>query len=141
MQNCSSPTSRRSSTWRGWSCRPRWAKCLEKTDERPFRSRSMNAPLKRRRRWPWVLLGIAILAGVMFKMGAGRSAPKDLDGSLIVPVKKGDLPIEVIETGKVQPREKVEVKSKVAGQVEKVFVEEGAQVKKGEPLLRIDSTD
>jgi membrane fusion protein, macrolide-specific efflux system len=101
----------------------------------------MNAPLKRRRRWPWILLVIGVLGAVSIKIGVSRSAPKDLDGSLIVPVKKGDLPIEVIETGKVQPREKVEVKSKVAGQVEKVFVEEGAQVKKGQPLLRLDPTD
>src|SRR5205814_822759 len=101
----------------------------------------MNAPVKRRRRWPWIVLVLVILGGVSIKIGVSRSAPKDLDGSLIVPVKKGDLPIEVIETGKVQPREKVEVKSKVAGQVEKVAVEEGAQVKKGQLLLRIDATD
>jgi HlyD family secretion protein/macrolide-specific efflux system membrane fusion protein len=101
----------------------------------------MNAPVKRRRRWPWVLLAVAVGGIGVAKIGVGRSAPKDLDAALIVPVKKGDLPIEVIETGKVQPREKVEMKSKVAGQVERVFVEEGAQVKKGQPLLRLDSTD
>jgi macrolide-specific efflux system membrane fusion protein len=101
----------------------------------------MNAPVKRRRRWPWILLALILCGAVTIKIGVGRSAPKELDASLIVPVKKGDLPIEVIETGKVQPREKVEVKSKVAGQVEKVFVEEGAWVKRGQPLLRLDSTD
>src|SRR2546428_421982 len=96
---------------------------------------------RKRRRWPWIVLGLAVLAGVTIKIGIGRSAPKELDSSLVVPVKQGDLPIEVIETGKVQPREKVEVKSKVAGQVERVFVEEGAQVKKGQMLLRLDPTD
>jgi HlyD family secretion protein/macrolide-specific efflux system membrane fusion protein len=100
----------------------------------------MSAPVKRRR-WPWAVLAIVGLIGVTIKIGVGRSAPKELDGSLIVPVKKGDLPIEVIETGKVQPREKVEVKSKVAGQVERVAVEEGARVKKGQLLLRLDPTD
>jgi HlyD family secretion protein/macrolide-specific efflux system membrane fusion protein len=107
----------------------------------PGGAASLRSPIRKRRRWPWILLGTALLGAVTIKIGVGRSAPKDLDGSLIVPVKKGDLPIEVIETGKVQPREKVEVKSKVAGQVEKVFVEEGALVKKGQPLLRLDATD
>src|SRR5262249_16806575 len=93
------------------------------------------------RRWPWVVLLVIGVIGATIKIGVSRSAPKELDGSLIVPVKQGDLPIEVIETGKVQPREKVEVKSKVAGQVERVLVEEGAQVKKGALLLRLDPTD
>jgi membrane fusion protein, macrolide-specific efflux system len=101
----------------------------------------MSTPVKRRRRWPWVALSLLVVGIGLVKVGVGRSAPKDLDAALIVPVKKGDLPIEVIETGKVQPREKVEMKSKVAGQVERVFVEEGAQVKKGQPLLRLDATD
>jgi HlyD family secretion protein/macrolide-specific efflux system membrane fusion protein len=59
----------------------------------------------------------------------------------VVTVKRGDLAIDVVETGKVQPREKVELKSKVAGQVSRVYVEEGAHVKKGQPLLQLDPTD
>ena len=95
----------------------------------------------RRRRWPWVLVLVVVVLGgvaVVRRSGAGGKA---LDASLIVPVKRGDLAIEVIETGKVQPRERVEIKSKVAGQVEQVFVEEGQHVKRGQPLLRIDATD
>src|SRR5262249_30816025 len=85
-----------------------------------------------------VVILIGVLVAVARRGGAGT---KDLGSSLIVAVKRGDLPLEVIETGKVQPREKVEVKSKVAGQVERVFVQEGAQVKRGQPLLRLDPTD
>src|SRR5581483_10202514 len=72
-----------------------------------------GAQMKRRRNWPWVLALLLVLGvgGVLVKRsGAG---PGNLDSSLIVTVKRGDLPIEVIETGKVQPREKVEIKSKV----------------------------
>jgi HlyD family secretion protein/macrolide-specific efflux system membrane fusion protein len=83
-----------------------------------------------------LLVGVGIVVGR--RSGAGR---KDLDASLRATVKRGDLAIDVIETGKVQPRERVEIKSKVAGQVVKVFVEEGQAVKKGQLLLRLDPTD
>ena len=97
-------------------------------------------PRRRRRRWPWLVLLLLIVGG--YALARRRNAgPKDLDASLLVTVKKGDLEIEVVETGKVEPREKVEVKSKVAGQVERVFVEEGQKVKRGQLLLRLDTTD
>src|SRR5260370_41629079 len=103
----------------------------------------MSTPVKvrRRRRWPYVVVVLLVAAAVVFKLRASGAGPKEIDASLIVPVKRGDLQIEVIETGKVQPRESVEVKSKVAGQVERVYVEEGAHVKKGTLLLRLDPTD
>jgi HlyD family secretion protein/macrolide-specific efflux system membrane fusion protein len=96
---------------------------------------------RRRRKWPWIVGGLVIIlvgVGIARRSSAVR---KDLDASLLVTVKRGDLNIEVIETGKVQPREKVEIKSKVAGQVEAVLVKEGDQVKKGQLLLRLDPTD
>jgi HlyD family secretion protein/macrolide-specific efflux system membrane fusion protein len=96
---------------------------------------------ERRRRWPWFLaLAIVVAVAVVFagRSGAGR---KDVDSSLIVTVKRGDLAIDVVESGKVQPRERVEVKSKVAGQVERVLVEAGAQVKLHQLLLKLDPTD
>jgi membrane fusion protein, macrolide-specific efflux system len=101
----------------------------------------MNVVRPRRRKWPWILVAVVALLAIVFfvkRSGAGR---KEVDSSLIVPVKKKDLEIEVIETGKVQPRERVEIKSKVAGQVQKVLVEEGAQVVKGQLLIRLDPTD
>jgi membrane fusion protein, macrolide-specific efflux system len=103
----------------------------------------MTTPVKvrRRRRWPYVVVGLLIVAVVIFKLRASGAGPKEIDSSLIVPVKRGDLQIEVIETGKVQPRESVEVKSKVAGQVERVYVDEGAHVKRGQLLLKLDPTD
>jgi HlyD family secretion protein/macrolide-specific efflux system membrane fusion protein len=88
-----------------------------------------------------VVLAIVVIGGGFLLTRGSRAGRKDLDASLTTNVKKGDLAIDVIETGKVQPRERVEIKSKVAGQVEKIFVEEGAKVKKGQLLLRLDPTD
>jgi HlyD family secretion protein/macrolide-specific efflux system membrane fusion protein len=97
---------------------------------------------RRRRRWlPWVLTLVVIVVVVLALAKRGGGGPKALDPSLITTVKRGDLAIEVLETGKVQPREKVEIKSKVAGQVAKVFVDAGDKVKKGELLLQLDPVD
>jgi HlyD family secretion protein/macrolide-specific efflux system membrane fusion protein len=101
----------------------------------------MSDQKRKKRRWPWIVGIIVVLVigvGMLRRSGA---AHKELDSSLIVPAGKKNLDIEVIETGKVQPRERVEIKSKVAGQVEAVLVDEGAKVKKGQLLLRLDPTD
>ena len=103
------------------------------------------APRKKSRRWPWLVVLVALVGGAVGAVKSGKlalpGAAKEIDASLIVKVKRADLAIDVIETGKVQPREKVEVKSKVAGQVAQVFVDEGQVVHKGQPLLKIDATD
>ena len=101
----------------------------------------MASGVRKRRPWVWVV-GILVVAGVVvFFAKRGGAGPKELDPSLITTVKRNDLSIEVLETGKVQPREKVEIKSKVAGQVLKVFVDAGDKVKKGQLLLQLDPTD
>jgi HlyD family secretion protein/macrolide-specific efflux system membrane fusion protein len=97
---------------------------------------------RRRRRWLVPAIVLVIVAGVVVAIAKrGGAGPKELDQSLIKTVKRGDLAIDVLETGKVQPREKVEVKSKVAGQVQKVFVDAGDHVTKGQLLLQLDPTD
>jgi HlyD family secretion protein/macrolide-specific efflux system membrane fusion protein len=85
---------------------------------------------------------VLIVGGVVVAIAKrGGAGPKELDPSLITTVKRNDLAIEVLETGKIQPREKVEVKSKVAGQVAKVFVDAGDKVKKGQLLLQLEPID
>jgi HlyD family secretion protein/macrolide-specific efflux system membrane fusion protein len=103
--------------------------------------RTPRARRRRRRRWPWVFALIVIVGGVWMWRARSSAKGRELDKALLTDVKRADLRIEVIETGKVQPRERVEIKSKVAGQVARVFVEEGQKVKKGQLLLRLDSTD
>jgi macrolide-specific efflux system membrane fusion protein len=97
---------------------------------------------RKRRTWLPISIAAVIVIGVVLvfvkRSGAG---PKEIDQALITKVKRGDLAIEVLETGKVQPREKVDVKSKVPGQVLKVFVEAGDRVKKGQLLLQLEPVD
>ena len=99
--------------------------------------------VRKRRRWVWPSIIIVVLVGggALAVTRRGGAGPREIDPSLITTVKRGDLPIEVLETGKVQPREKVEIKSKVAGLVLKVFVDAGDKVKKGQLLLQLDPID
>ncbi len=99
--------------------------------------------MKRRRIWPAVTSGLVLLVvflGVMVARGRGDKGQK-VDPNLVSKVLRGDLEISVVELGKIDPREKVAVKSKVAGQVEKILVEEGALVKKGQLLLWLEPID
>lgn len=97
----------------------------------------------KKRKWLTRLVVIAILAavagGATWKLKGSDEQP--IEEALVVKVKRADLAVEVIDTGKIEPREKVDIKSKVAGQVLEVLVDEGQQVKKGQPLLRLDTQD
>jgi HlyD family secretion protein/macrolide-specific efflux system membrane fusion protein len=87
------------------------------------------------------LLVIGAVAGGLELEKRKDPQAQELESSLVVTAKRADLVLEVIETGKVEPRERVEVKSKVPGQVARVFVDAGDKVRKGQLLLRLDPTD
>lgn len=56
-------------------------------------------------------------------------------------VARGAMRVVVSETGTVQPLTKVEIKSRVAGQVAKLLVDVGQKVRKGQVLIQLDTTD
>lgn len=88
-------------------------------------------------------LAIVILAGAYFlwpRQPAVKSAPAGLSQRTTV-VARGDLTALVSATGKVEPIQKVEVKSKASGQILTMPVEEGDRVQKGALIARIDETD
>jgi len=92
----------------------------------------------RLRKWLLGLFMITILALVgMSSRGRGAKGAAH-DPLLLAKVARGDLELAVLELGKIEPREKVAIKSKVAGQVAKILVEEGAPVKVGQLLLSLD---
>ena len=99
--------------------------------------------MKRRRVWRWVVLAAVLIGGgsALFLSRARSSKGVKVDPHLVVKATRGDLQIDVVELGKIEPREKVAVKSKVGGQALRVLVEEGARVKKGQLLLVLDPID
>jgi HlyD family secretion protein len=55
-------------------------------------------------------------------------------------VQKRDLVEKVSATGEIKPKKNVNISTDVAGKILRIVVEEGAQVRKGELLIKIDST-
>lgn len=97
--------------------------------------------MTRRRRWPWFVLALALGIAGLFVAQRSRAKPPSIDPAQVVTVTRKNLEVEILETGRVQPKEKADLKSKVAGQVREVLVQEGAEVKKGQILLVLDPTD
>jgi len=95
------------------------------------------------RKWIWRTTVIcALLAGGLFFLSKGRSSKGvRVDPTLVVTATRGDLEISVVELGKIEPRDKVAIKSRVAGQALRVLVDEGMKVRKGQLLLYLDPID
>lgn len=56
-------------------------------------------------------------------------------------VTRGDLSVTVDATGTVKPYNRVEVKAPIAGRIDEILVREGDEVKKGQVLARMSSTE
>ncbi len=105
-------------------------------------------PLKRRRRWPWILAGVILVLGIiafythrqpLAQTGGGR-----FDGgtnALMISTamaRTGDIGVYINALGVVTPLNTVSVEARVAGQIVTVNYQEGQRVKIGEPLVEID---
>ncbi|MEB3237740.1 MAG: efflux RND transporter periplasmic adaptor subunit [Candidatus Sericytochromatia bacterium] len=75
-------------------------------------------------------------AGWMLRPRAERGGEAD-----VVTVARGDLKVDLAETGTVQPLVKVDIKSRIAGQVARLDVDAGSRVRKGDVLMALDITD
>ena len=108
------------------------------------------APARRRRRWIWLLAAGLVAAGVYLYFGvslrqvSSQTAQQGGKPSMgAVPVvaaaaRKGDIAIYLTGLGSVVPLNTVTIKSRVDGQLMKVFFQEGQIVKAGDPLVEID---
>ncbi|HEY9897794.1 MAG TPA: efflux RND transporter periplasmic adaptor subunit [Pantanalinema sp.] len=88
---------------------------------------------------------VAVL-GLVVALGAGAAtfavlAKGKKGGEPSAKVSRSNLRVVVSETGTVQPLTKVEIKSRVAGQVARLLVDVGQKVEKGQVLIQLDTTD
>jgi macrolide-specific efflux system membrane fusion protein len=84
-----------------------------------------------------ILLLFAIGAGVKF---LNNKSDSSLSYNEFI-VVKGNINIQILSTGIIQPENKVEIKPPIPGRIEKVLVAEGARVKKGQILAWMSSTE
>ncbi len=82
---------------------------------------------------------IVLSAGIWWSLRSFAGAPAAPDRYDVV--GRGDVEVKVSETGAIEALKKVEVKSKVAGRVDKLFVEEGSRVTAGQIVAIIDPTE
>jgi HlyD family secretion protein len=93
---------------------------------------------RKRGRWLWIgAIAAVVLGGGAIGAARLRSGTV-IDPSKLASVERGDLARVVVATGKIQPRAKVEVKSKASGIVKQIFVDYGDTVKQGQVLAELD---
>lgn len=96
---------------------------------------------RRRRRWIWLpLIGLVLAGAIVGLKGALRNnhAP---DPSKLARVERGDLARSVVAVGKIEPKAKVEVKSKASGIVKQIFVHYSDWVRQGQVLAELDKEE
>jgi len=90
-----------------------------------------------------VILGVAILAIVLAVLGVfwfkSSSHPSAVYKEATV--SRGSFEVRILSTGVVQPENRLEIKSPVAGRVEEILVKEGQRVRRGQVLVRMSSTE
>ncbi|HLO67028.1 MAG TPA: MdtA/MuxA family multidrug efflux RND transporter periplasmic adaptor subunit [Holophaga sp.] len=96
-----------------------------------------------RRWWIWGLgaagVAIAIVGGFRMAASGAKPAPPPRAVSVaMAPVKTGEMPVNLTGLGTVVPTDNVIIKTRVDGQIMKIFFREGQLVKAGDTLVQID---
>ena len=93
---------------------------------------------KKSRRLIYILGTFAVIIIFVVGLVAFTRGSTKIDPSKLAKVERGDLAKSVVATGKIEPITNVEVKSKASGIVQKLLVDYGDSVKKGQILAELD---
>jgi HlyD family secretion protein len=88
---------------------------------------------------PLIIVGTVIAAAVIavVLISVNRNGTTQKQAVRTAAVERGDIAIMVTESGEVQPLTTVNIKSELAGEVQKLYVEEGDSVKAGDHLALV----
>ena len=112
---------------------------LENEPALPPPSRTRREPRARRRRWPLVILGLAVVAGASYAYWRAKEAEAG-PRYRFTSVERGDVEYLVSSTGKLEPVTKVAVGTQVSGIISEILVDFNDRVEKGQVVARIDPT-
>jgi len=87
------------------------------------------------------MLMVILLAGAGAAIRASLQPDNTIDPSRLIEIERGDIARSVVATGKIEPRSKVEVKSKASGIVKELFVDYGEYVHRGQTLVELDKEE
>jgi HlyD family secretion protein len=97
---------------------------------------------RRRGKFIWISLTLAILGvGCFFGMKAIGKKPVKIDADKLANVERMDVARSVVATGKIEPVTQVEIKSKASGIIQKLPVNVGDFVRKGDVICELDQND
>lgn len=94
-----------------------------------------------RRGWIWLVVAVVLLAGGYAAVKASLRPNNKIDPSKLAEITRGSIARSVVATGKIQPRAKVDVKSKASGIVQRILVDYGDWVKQGQVLVELDKVE
>ncbi|HYD48742.1 MAG TPA: efflux RND transporter periplasmic adaptor subunit [Terriglobales bacterium] len=101
--------------------------------------RSSSSGRGRRRRWPWLLAALPLLAaGAYFALARG---PVAVNTATATRERPGEVPLLSGSGYIVTAEQYVSIGVRVAGRIDRYFVEEGQHVKAGDPLVQLDDRD
>jgi len=102
----------------------------------------MMARRSKKFRWVWISgVAVLLLGGAGFLLRGALKTETKIDASRLATVERGDIARSVVATGKIEPRAKVEVKSKASGIIKKIYVDYGEHVKTGQILVELDKEE
>ncbi len=98
-----------------------------------------NKSFLQRRKRPLIILGVVALLAVIFVVNLRSQREKTVKVTIDT-VKPQDLTSIVSASGEVKPKKSINISAQVPGRIIKIGVEEGDEVKAGDFLLKLDST-
>jgi HlyD family secretion protein len=98
-------------------------------------------PLKRILLWVGIALIVLLIGGSIYYNSGGSKLNVDTERITISEVKKGPFKEFIPVNGVVLPLTTIYLDAVEGGRVEEMFVEDGAMMKKGDPILRLSNTD